>query len=298
MITRRDALILLGAAAIGFSAIQGAAQEPKVKSTPLPTASGFCKSDGLDIYFETYGTGRPIILVHGWGSSIKGNWIDTGWVATLQPHRRVIALDVRGHGRSDKPHEQQLYSYAAMANDVLAVMDHLELTKADYLGYSMGAFMGAYLLGRQSKRFSSMIMGGIGDETPRSARACEAIAEALRAEDPAKIKSPLGLAYRSYAKSDPNNDLEALALSALQMWPEGHPIRLGGPGLEQATVPTLIVNGANDHPYVDSDEKFAAVIRNAQLVRIPRANHLSAIPHPEFKKAVVAFLERHAPAVD
>lgn len=293
MITRRDAIRLMGLAAMGPAPIRGAARGPKDEAAPAPSASGFCKSDGLSIYYEVYGTGRPIILVHGWGSSIQRNWHDTGWISTLKPHRQVIAFDVRGHGRSEKPHDQQLYSYANMADDVLAVMDHLDLTTADYLGYSMGAFMGVYLLGRKSDRFTSMIMGGIGDETPESARACEEIAEALRADDPSKIKSRLGVLYRSYAASDPNNDLEALAVSALQMWPEGYPVRLGGPGLEKTSVPVLIVNGADDHPYVDSDEKLAAVIPNAKLLTVPRANHLTLVPHREFKKAVVAFVGEH-----
>lgn len=290
MITRRGALRLLGGGALGAWVGRGAAREADVKSAPERTAAGTCMSDGLKIYYEVYGDGRPIVLVHGWGSSIRGNWIDTGWVATLAPHRQVIALDVRGHGRSDKPHAQRLYSYRVMANDVLAVMDHLKLERADYLGYSMGACMGAYLLGHHSDRFSSMILGGIGDETPESASACEAIAAALRAKDAAEIKSPLGLLYRSYATSDPNNDLEALAASALQMWPEGYPIQLGGAGLKKTTLPVLIVNGANDHPYVESDEKLAAVIRNARLVRIPDADHLTVVPRREFQDAVVEFL--------
>lgn len=265
---------------------------------PTPTASGFCQSDGLKIYYETFtatddDATRPIVLVHGWGADIKRNWIDTGWVEALRSVRRVIALDCRGHGKSDKPHEQKLYSYAAIARDVLAVMDHLKISKADYFGYSMGAFMGAHLLGHNEGRFTSMIMGGIGDETEESKNACVTIAEALRAKDPAEIKNPLGLAYRAFVSADPNNDLESLALSALQMWPEGYPLQIGGAGLGKVKIPVLIANGAADHPYVDSAPKLAAAIPGAEIVTIPDADHLRAVTDPRLKEVVLGFLNKH-----
>jgi hypothetical protein len=71
---------------------------------PLVRDSGFVESDGMRIYFEDFGSGEPIILVHGWGSNLHANWVRTGWVDALLPVRRVVALDVRGHGASDKPH--------------------------------------------------------------------------------------------------------------------------------------------------------------------------------------------------
>jgi pimeloyl-ACP methyl ester carboxylesterase len=250
----------------------------------------FVDSDDIPIYYERFGTGTPMVLVHGWGSDTKGGWVDTGWIEALKNHRSLISIDVRGHGKSGKPHKAEVYSYAAMSRDVLAVMDDLEIEKADYIGYSMGAFMGAWLLGHHSERFTSMILGGIGDETEESAKACVAIAEALRAPDAASISTVLGRAYRAYAEANPNNDLESLAYSALQMWPEGYPLILGGGGLSEADIPVLIVNGENDHPYVDSADAFAEAIPHARHVKIPDADHLSAVPDPRFKKIVVDFL--------
>jgi pimeloyl-ACP methyl ester carboxylesterase len=230
------------------------------------------------------------VLVHGWGSDLEHNWVATGWVDALLPLRRVIALDVRGHGQSSKPHEQARYGYRAMARDVLAVMDHLSVERADLLGYSMGAFMGICLLADSPGRFTSMILGGIGDETRTSAGACRAIAAGLRAPDPASIADPVGRAARAFADANPTSDLEDLALSALEMWPQGHPLELGGPSLCNADVPVLVVNGSEDQPYVRSDARLVAALPRARLVRIPGADHLATVRAPRFREEALAFL--------
>jgi pimeloyl-ACP methyl ester carboxylesterase len=242
------------------------------------------------IHFESFGAGRPIMLVHGWGTDLRHHWVATGWVDALRAVRRVIAIDCRGHGRSEKPREQAAYGYRAMSTDVLRVMDELGIETADFLGYSLGAFMGVCLLADDRQRFSSMVLGGIGDETPKSAAACLAIAAGLRAPDPEAISDPIGRAARAYAAANPKNDLEALALSALQMWPEGFPLELAGPALAEVDIPVLVVNGADDQPYVRSDERLVAAIPGARLVRIPGADHASTVAHPLFRETVVEFL--------
>jgi len=247
-------------------------------------------SDGLEIHYESFGQGQPIVLVHGWGSSLRGNWVNSGWVEALTPVRRVVALDVRGHGDSDKPHDQALYGYAEMSRDVLRVMDHLGIARADFLGYSMGAFMGASLLGAARERFTSMILGGIGEESDASLSVLPRIVAGLRAGQPAELEDPLSLEYRRYGDSDPRNDLEALALSALQMWPEGFPLQLIGPGVNDIDVPVLIVNGENDHPYIDTVHKMIDAIPGACLAVIADRDHVSVVDDPRFKEQVLTFL--------
>ena len=244
----------------------------------------------MRIHHEQRGAGYPIVLVHGWGVDARRNWIDTGWVTALERLRRVVLLDVRGHGRSEKPRVQEAYGYRAMSEDVLQVMDDLDIETADFLGYSMGAFIGAALLGSHAHRFRSMILGGIGDETVESAATSHVIAEALRAEDPAGISDRVGRAYRAFVDADPTSDREALALAALEMWPDGHPVELGGPGLHHADVPVLIVNGSNDHPYVDTAHILVGALRDPNLVIIPGADHLGALTDPQFRSAVLDFL--------
>ena len=82
------------------------------------------------------GTGDPVVLLHGFASTHRVNWIDTSWVSTLiRAGYRVIALDHRGHGQSDKLYEPEAYDPAVMAKDVIALLDHLHLVKADLIGY-------------------------------------------------------------------------------------------------------------------------------------------------------------------
>ena len=269
--------------------ITASCQSPEVQKFDLPS-SGFVNSNGLKIFFQRFGQGSPLILVHGWGADTKSNWIDSGWVEVLQAHRTVISIDVRGHGKSDKPHALDPYSYRAMSQDVLAVLDAHEIKKSDFMGYSMGSFMGAYLLGHYPERFTSMILGGIGDETELSAAVGIVIAEALRASDPSSINNPLGLGVRRYVESNSDNDLESLAFSALKMWPEGYPIKIAGPNIKAARFPVLIVNGENDHPYVDSADRFAKALPNGKHIRLPGVDHLTTVSDERFKNLVVEFL--------
>lgn len=274
--------------ATGVAAAEPGSRYPDQPANTMQT--GTASSDGFAIYYEIEGTGPPMVLVHGWGSDTGHGWRDTGWIEVLAPHRTVVSIDVRGHGRSSKPYDGAAYTYAAMSRDVIAVMDSLEIERADYLGYSMGAFMGAWLAGHHGDRFASMVLGGIGDETEASAAASDTIARALREPDPRAISDPLGQAYRAYAQANPLNDLEALAVSALVMWPDGQPRRLGGEGLARVDFPVLIVNGELDHPYVDSADLLAAAIPGARQVTLPGADHLTAITDPGFKAVVVAHL--------
>ncbi|MEM9621415.1 MAG: alpha/beta hydrolase [Pseudomonadota bacterium] len=260
-------------------------------TTTSATRTGYVDVAGLQIYFAVYGQGTPLVLVHGWGADADTNWRQTGWLDVLSPHRQIITIDVRGHGRSDKPHKPEFYSYAAMSKDVLAVMDALEISTADYIGYSMGAFMGAYLLGHHCERFNTMVLGGIGDETRESAAQGAVIAQALWAVDPATIDNPYARAVRDFVGANPTNDLRALGFAAQQMWPEGFPIELAGSGLKRANLPLLIVNGADDYPYVNSADLFAAAAPNGQHLRIPDTDHLSVVPDPRFHAAVLEFLD-------
>ncbi|MEM7359764.1 MAG: alpha/beta hydrolase [Pseudomonadota bacterium] len=272
--------MLISPAAVASSAVQ-------------QVESGVVQSEGLAIHFRVVGAGPPLILVHGWGSDAKRNWEQTGWVGSFSDKRRVIVLDIRGHGSSDKPLESAMYSYHRMANDVLAVLDHLEIQKADFIGYSMGAFIGAHLLGHHSYRFTAMVLGGIGDETPESISVSENIAIALRAEDPASITDPIGRAVRAFVDSNPDHskmDREVLAISALQMWPEGFPIRLAGEGLKLVDIPVLAVVGADDMPYAATVSDFTNAVPGGRLELIPQHDHLSVVTAPEFKRAAFSFL--------
>lgn len=293
-VSRREVLRLAGATGAGLAGmlLVGCGDEEEAeKGTPtaLPATaapSGFFDSDRVMIHYETYGEGKPIVLVHGYASSLKGNWVAANWVETLQPVRRVVALDCRGHGESDKPHESEAYGGKNMSQDVLRLMDHLGIAEADLFGYSMGAGIATYLLAHHRERFTSVILGGIGNvfEAGRGERS-RVIADAMLAEDRSQITDPVGLAFRAFAELDPNNDLKALGACALRVREP-----MDRDDLADVDIPVLIVNGANDELAGGADELVAA-IPGARLVTIPDTDHLSVVPDPRFHDEVLAFLE-------
>ncbi len=249
----------------------------------------------MRLHYEVVGGGPPLVLVHGWGASARRHWVATGWVEALLPVRRLVLMDSRGHGRSERPAFEGAYGYAAMGEDVLQVLDELAIDRADLLGYSMGAFIGISLLGHHRERFRSMVLGGIGEETEQSASMSSRIAAALRVDDPSELSDPVDRAYRAYVDADPENDREALARSALEMWPDGHPRSLGGAGLADVDLPVLLVDGADDHPYVDSLGELASAIPGATVATIPGTDHHTVVADPRFMDLVVAFLAATGP---
>ncbi|HVD85542.1 MAG TPA: alpha/beta fold hydrolase, partial [Bradyrhizobium sp.] len=107
----------------------------------------------VEIAYLDEGEGDPIILVHGFASSKNVNWVYPTWVSELKKNgRRVIAFDNRGHGDSGKLYDPELYDIEIMAGDISALLDHLNIARADVMGYSLGSRMTAVLAKRQPQR--------------------------------------------------------------------------------------------------------------------------------------------------
>src|SRR5712675_684589 len=107
----------------------------------------------VEIAYLDEGEGDPILLVHGFASSKNVNWVYPGWTSELRRSgRRVIALDNRGHGDSTKLYDRAQYDIATMASDVIALMDHLNIARADIMGYSLGSRMTAMLAYQHPQR--------------------------------------------------------------------------------------------------------------------------------------------------
>src|ERR1700730_14653742 len=118
-------------------------------------------SNGVPIHYDVFGTGQPIVLVHGFTSSFTNNWQAPGWVDFLVGQgRRVIGLDVRGHGASGKSHDASTYEGHRMPDDVIAVINAEGLQRVDLMGYSMGGWIAVNLLSRYPQRLNSVIVGG------------------------------------------------------------------------------------------------------------------------------------------
>src|SRR5690606_15766479 len=142
--------------------------------------------DGVEIAYLDEGPQDPgadaILLIHGFASNRTVNWVDPGWVRTLRADgRRVIAIDNRGHGESAKLYDPAAYTAPAMAEDARALLDHLGITRADVMGYSMGARITAFLAMAHPDRVRSAIFGGLGINMVRPMAGTGPIAAALEA---------------------------------------------------------------------------------------------------------------------
>ena len=156
--------------------------------------------NGTSINYIVEGNGPTVVLVHGFASNLQANWRAPGIIdALVTSGRQVVALDCRGHGRSDKPHDPTAYEGTHMTDDVLALMDHLDIMQADLAGYSMGGIFAATLLVRAPMRFRSVVLAGIGNTLltrgPNSERA-QAIARALDADDSGASESATARGFR------------------------------------------------------------------------------------------------------
>src|SRR5688572_13881467 len=103
----------------------------------------FFDSGGVRIRYVERGAGVPVVLVHGFTANIERSWIETGVLPDLARDYRVIAFDLRGHGGSDKPHEPRAYEEVGL--DVIRLLDHLEISRAHVVGYSLGGIIVAKL---------------------------------------------------------------------------------------------------------------------------------------------------------
>ena len=127
----------------------------------------YVNNSGINIHYQVEGDGPPLVLQHGLTNSLE-TWYAYGFVEELQKNYRLILVDARGHGRSDKPHDPKDYDLKLRVSDVLAVMDDLGVAKAHYMGYSMGGRIGFGIVMHALDRFHSLIIGGISADTPNS----------------------------------------------------------------------------------------------------------------------------------
>ena len=120
----------------------------------------YVDNNGTRIHYHVEGEGQPLVLQHGFHSSIK-NWYANGYVEPLAKDYQLILIDARGHGNSDKPHDAALYDLKLRVSDVTSVLDALSIDKAHYLGYSMGGRIGFGMVEYASERLVSLTIGGM-----------------------------------------------------------------------------------------------------------------------------------------
>lgn len=249
-----------------------------------PTIQRFSSFDGCSLaYFES-GKGSPVVLLHGFAADSRRNWFEPGiYDAIRLSGRRVIALDARGHGESEKPHDAAAYAHGAMVRDAQCLLDHLGLEGVDVCGYSMGAIT-TLGLSAGEKRLRSIMLGGLGAGVLDGRLASHAgeIADALEAEDPATITSARARAFRAFADA---TGADRVALAAIQRSRRSEDRRTA----MRVDIPAMVIAGARDDLVGDPRELAERIGAEATIVA---GNHLTAIYAPEFTTALVEFLRR------
>ena len=119
----------------------------------------YADNEGIRIHYQTEGEGPPLVLQH-WSLATMDSWHDYGYVSALKNDYRLVLLDVRGHGASDKPHRPEAYELKKRVEDIVAVLDDLSIAQADFFGYSMGGWIGFGVARYAPERFRSLIIGG------------------------------------------------------------------------------------------------------------------------------------------
>ena len=228
--------------------------------------------------------GEPALLIHGFASSARTNWVDTGWLRTLSGDgRRAVLFDHRGHGASHKPHDPAAYATPLMADDARRLLDHLEIPRVDVIGYSMGARVAAFLALAAPDRVRSIVFGGLGRHLVEGVGLPSGIGDAMEAPSLDALTDPRQRMFRRFAEAG-NNDLAALAACI-----RGSRQTLGVAEVGRIAAPCLVAVGTRDAVAGDA-RGLAELLPRGAVLDIPDRDHNPAVGDKVFKAGVLAFL--------
>ena len=229
----------------------------------------YANNNSVRIHYQVEGEGPPLVLQHGFTSSLQ-NWYAYGYVAALRQNYQLILIDARGHGQSDKLYDPQAYALQHRVEDVLAVLDALRIDNAHYLGYSMGGRIGFGIVKYHPERFLSLMIGGMHPyESPSEAAEVRiALLQQGMAAYVADAETQNGPMAPDRKARLLANDPEALIASLRA------PRSLAG--IEQLlldmTLPCLLYVGEADSFYPGAQEGVKSM-PNARFVSFPGLNH-------------------------
>ena len=232
----------------------------------------FARNGGIRIHYETAGSGPALVLHHGTMGS-GPDWVDLGYVEALRDRHTVILIDARGHGQSDKPHDGAAYDLALRAADVVAILDDLRLQRADFLGYSMGGWIGFGLARYFPERFNSFILGGAHPYAENT----QAIRDRMP-NDPAAFAAGIEKTYGALLTPARRARLLANDLDALRALTQDRDDIANV--LPTMTMPSLIFCGELD-PRLAQARQAASGMPNASFLGLPGCDHVGTTRRTE-----------------
>jgi pimeloyl-ACP methyl ester carboxylesterase len=244
--------------------------------------------DGVELYYETHGEGPVVLLSHGY-SATSQMW--RGQVAPLSRDHKLVIWDMRGHGRSDYPADPAAYSEAATVADMAALLDAVGAERAVIGGLSLGGYMSLAFHRAHPERVEALLIidtgPGFRKDEAREGWNQNALRTAERYE-----RDGLGALARGSVemRTSQHRSAEGLALAARGMLTQRDARVMES--LPSIAVPSLVVVGADDTPFLAASDYMAAKIPGAKKVVIPEAGHAANIDQPDaFNAAVLGFLE-------
>jgi len=244
--------------------------------------------DGVNLYYEVHGEGPVVLLTHGY-SATSQMW--KGQIGALEDHYTVVTWDMRGHGQSDYPEDQGAYSEEATVADMAALLDEVGADKAVIGGLSLGGYMSlAFHLKHPDRTKALLIIDtgpGYKKDEPRDGWNANALKTAERYE-----KDGLGLLASGSAEraTATHRDATGLARAARGMLTQRDARVISS--LPEIAVPSIVIVGANDTPFIAASDYMAAKIPGAQKAVIPDAGHAANIDQPQaFNETLRGFLD-------
>jgi pimeloyl-ACP methyl ester carboxylesterase len=243
--------------------------------------------DGVDLYYEVHGQGPVILLTHGY-SATSQMW--RGQVEALSKDHKLVIWDMRGHGQTDSPEDLALYSEPHTVADMAALLDHVGADKAIVGGLSLGGYMSLAFHRAHPQRCRALLIIDTGPGYKNDEAREGWNANALKRADKLDAEGFAALGGSPEVRQAQHRSAKGLANAARGMLTQRDAAVISS--LPEVKVPSVVIVGANDTPFLAASDYMAAKIPGAKKVLIPDAGHAANIDQPAaFNAALLEFIE-------